>query len=125
MSEWRRLRRFWRPDVREDVDLELEFHLGMRTRDLIASGMTPEAARVEAERQFGELKRIREDCVTIDARLERRTRRFEVLGDLLADLRFATRTLRRTPGFTCVAVLCIALGVGVTTTIFSATHAIL
>jgi len=123
--KWLRWSRLLPSDVRGEVDDELAFHLDMRTRDLVAAGMAPAAAREEAERQFGELRRIRDACVTIDERRQRRTHRTEVMTDMLQDLRLAARTLRRSPGFTATAVACIALGIGVTTTIFSAVNAIL
>jgi putative ABC transport system permease protein len=117
--------RFWRPDVRADVDEELAFHLEMRVRDLVAAGLSPAAARAAAERDFGDLGTVRAQCVTIDERRSRRDRRAEYVSDFLNDLRIAGRALRKAPGFAATAVLCVALGVGVTTTIFSAVHGIL
>ena len=122
---WRRYLRFWQSDVREDVDDELQFHLEMRVRDLVAAGQLPAAAREEAERRFGELRAVRDACVAIDNRRRERERRREVLGDMWQDLRFAARSLRKSPAFTLLAVLCVGLGVGVTTTILSAVNAIL
>ena len=123
----RRKRRFrlFQSDVREEVDAELQFHLEMHVRDLMAAGRSPAAAREEAERRFGELRRVREACIAIDHRRREREHRREVLGDMWQDLRFAFRSLRKSPGFTLMAVLCIGLGVGVTGTILSAVHAIL
>jgi putative ABC transport system permease protein len=122
---WRRLFHLRGRDVREDVDDELRFHLEMRIRDLVGTGMTPAAARAEAERAFGDVRGIREACVTIDERRNRREHRVEVFDHMWQDIRFAARALRRSPSFTAAAVLCVALGVGVTTTIFSAVNAIL
>ncbi len=112
-------------DLRKEVDEELRFHLEMHERDLLAAGRGPAVAREEAERRFGEIQRVREACIAIDTRRRDRVRRREVLGDMWQDLRFALRTLRKSPGFTLVAALCIGLGVGVTTTILSAVNAIL
>jgi putative ABC transport system permease protein len=122
---WRRYLRFWQSDIREDVDAELRFHLEMHERDLRAAGRSHGLAREEAERRFGELHAVRDACIAIDTRRRERVRRREVMGDMWQDLRFALRTLRKSPGFTLVAVLCIGLGVGVTTTILSAVHGIL
>ena len=122
---WRRYLRFWQSNIREDVDDELRFHLDMHERDLRAAGRAHGVAREEAERRFGELQQVREACIAIDTRRRERVRRREVMGDMWQDLRFALRTLRKSPGFTLVAVLCIGLGVGVTTTILSAVHGIL
>ena len=122
---WRRYLRFWRADVRADVDDELAFHLDMRRRDLEARGLADDAARVEAERRFGDVVAVRDTCVTIDERRFRRANRAEVMSHMWTDLRFAARGLRKAPGFAAMAIACIALCVGVTTTIFSAVNAIL
>ncbi|HEU5219415.1 MAG TPA: ABC transporter permease, partial [Gemmatimonadales bacterium] len=122
---WRRLRRFWQSDVREEVDAELQFHLEMHECDLLAAGRSPADAREEAERRFGGRKRVRDACIAIDTRRRARVHRRETLTDMWQDLRFAFRTLRKNPGFTLVAVLCVGLGIGVTTTILSAVNAIL
>lgn len=112
-------------NLRDEVDEELRFHLDMHERDLLEAGRGPGTAREEAERRFGELQRVRDACIAIDTRRRERVRRREVLGDMWQDLRFALRTLGKSPGFTLVAALCIGLGVGVTTTILSAVNAIL
>jgi predicted permease len=124
-GRWRRALRFWRSDVRQDVDEELRFHLEMHQRELAERGHSPLTARQEAERRFGELGRIREECVAIDTRQRQRAERREIMGDLWQDIRFAGRTLRKSPGFTLLAILCLGLGIGVTSTIVSAVHAIL
>jgi putative ABC transport system permease protein len=116
---------FRQSDLRADVDAELQFHLETHVRDLIAAGRSPAAAREEAERRFGEQRAIRDACIAIDTRRREREHRREVWGDMLQDLRFAFRTLWKSPGFTLLAVLCVGLGVGVTSTILSAVHAFL
>ena len=85
-SAWRRYLRFWRANPRADVDDELTFHLAMRVRDLEAQGLSPQAARAQADREFGDLPAIREACVTIDERQSRRANRNELVGDLWSDL---------------------------------------
>ncbi len=122
---WRKQLRFWRSIVSEDVDDELHFHFEMRVRDLIAAGWTEAAAREEAMQRFGEFTAVRDACIAIDTRRRERVERREVMGHMKQDLRFAFRTLRKSPGFTLLAVLCIGLGVGVTSTILSAVNAIL
>ena len=57
---WRRYARLFGVDVRSDVDDELRFHLEEKTRDLIAKGLTPDAARAEAQRQFGDSAEVRQ-----------------------------------------------------------------
>jgi putative ABC transport system permease protein len=125
VSRWRRLFRLPTADVRADVDAELEFHLSMYTRDLIASGLTPSEARARAEQEFGELPPIRNACITIDRRRYRRSTLIEVVEDMLQDMRFGVRSLRKNAGFAVAAILCISLGIGVTATIFSAVDATL
>ena len=125
MTTWRKQLRFWRSDVREDVDAELGFHFDMRVRDLVSAGWTEAQAREEAERRFGQLPAVRDACIAIDTRRRERVRRREIWGNMLQDIRFAFRNLLKTPGFTVLAVLCVGLGVGVTSTILSAVNAIL
>lgn len=123
-SGWRRLLTV-RSNVRGDVDDELRFHLETRVRSLIADGLSPAAARAEAEREFGDLRAIRQACVAIDERRQRRGNLLETLHQMRKDFTFALRALRRTPGFTFAAGACLALGIGLTTTIFSAVNGIL
>jgi predicted permease len=128
MSEsprWRRYLRFWGADPVADVDDELRFHLEMRERELIAAGMTPTAARAQAEREFGDVTGVRAACLTIDQRRQQHANRLEMTDAMWNDIKFTARTLRKSPGFTLTAILCIALGVGATTAIFSAVNAIL
>ena len=125
MTAWRKQLRFWRSDVREDVDAELGFHFEMRVRDLVAAGWSEAAAREEAARRFGSLAAVREACISIDTRRRERVRRREVLGNVRQDIRFALRSLLKSPVFTLMAVLCVGLGVGVTSTILSAVNAIM
>jgi hypothetical protein len=116
---------FRKSELRDDVDAELAFHVEMRIRDLVARGVSEAAAREEAERRFGERAAVRDACIAIDTRRRERVRRKEFMSQLLQDLRFALRTLFKSPAFTAMAVLCVGLGVGVTSTILSAVNAIL
>ena len=122
---WRRAARLWRTDPRADVDDELRFHLEMRARELEAEGLDPTAARAAAERRFGDVAPVRDACLVIDRRHQRRTRRTERMSDMLQDLRYALRSLRANLGFAAVAVATLALGIGATTAIYSAVDAVL
>ena len=94
---WRRYLRLPRPNIRADVDDELAFHLEMRVRELVTRGMPPADARAEAERIFGDMRAIRDACVTIDERRLRRHERREGVGDMMRDFRFAARRSGRVP----------------------------
>lgn len=116
--------RLWRGSLDKEVDTELDFHVEMRTREYVASGMDPAAARDAAVRRFGDINRVNRTCRRIGRRRDQDMRRTEYLSELTQDVTFACRQLLKNPGFSIVTILTLALGIGATSAIFSAVHAV-
>ena len=110
--------------VRSEIDGELAYHIQMRTRELEASGMDRAPARREAERRFGDYTRIRRECHELQL-VEAKSHGAHVMSEILQDLRFAGRSVRKNPGFALVVILTLALGIGANSAIFSIVDGVL
>ena len=122
---WRRYNRFLGPDTRADIRAELRFHVDCKTEDLIARGWSPEAARNEAERQFGNILAVQRAGERIGEHMERRRKIRDYYVEWLHDARYTMRTLRNNPGFTTVAMFVLALGVGLNAAVFGVVNTML
>jgi len=124
-ATWRRYLRFWGPRAEADVDDELRFHIEMRVRDYMARGMAETQAREATARRIGDLATNRAECLTITTRRERRMTRAQLIDAFGQDVSFAVRTLGRQKGWTTVAILTLALGIGANTAVFSVVNSLL
>jgi putative ABC transport system permease protein len=116
MMNWRRWfsrKKKWEQDMQD----ELRFHLERQIAANISAGLVPDEARRQAVLQLGALEGVKENC--------REQRSGFWLESFYADVRYGLRVLRKNPGFTVVAILTLALGIGATSSVFSAVDRIL
>ena len=114
----KRLRLLLRPGkIERDIDREVSFHLDMEERERVRSGMSSEQARRSARVDFGNVGVCKEDV--------REAAGLRLWMDLQRDMIYALRAMRREPGFTLAAIVTLALGIGVTTSIFTVVDGVL
>ena len=116
---WRRYLRFFGPDAGADVQDELRFHLEAKTSELIGQGRSPEDARREAMRQFGDMAQFSALCRSIGEEQVRKANWTDRLAGWWYDIRHSARALYRAPWFTVVAAITLAAGIGAATSSFS------
>ena len=102
---------FRKGSLERDMDEELDFHLQLEIAENLRQGMTPQEARSAALRRFGGVAQIKE--------IYRETHTLPAIQVLSQDVRYGFRMLRRNPGFSALAILCLTLGIGANASVFS------
>jgi predicted permease len=116
IRRWFRILTF-RREFEDGMSEELRFHMEQFADDLVSRGVAPEEAARLARIEFGSLQNVKSDC--------REARGLHLLDELLRESRYATRLLRKTPGFTATALLTLAICLGANLTIFAVMDSIL
>src|SRR5262245_27595779 len=115
----------WRVPLDQEVDEEITFHAEMRTRELVQRGVDPKAAREIVLARLGDVRRLKRTCIDLGRKREREMRMTQWVQELGDDVRYAVRQLKASPGFTLVAVITLALGIGVNSAMFGLADATL
>jgi putative ABC transport system permease protein len=115
----------WRVPLDQEVDEELALHVELRTRELIEHGLDPKIARDTVLSRIGDLGQLKRTCIDLGRKREREMRLTRFIEEFRDDVRLAIRQLMKAPGFTIVATITLALGIGVNSAIFALVDATL
>src|SRR5262245_12444253 len=115
----------WRVPIDQEIDEELELHIEMRTRELVARGMDPRTARDVALSRLGDIATLKRTMTDLGRKRDREMRLTLWFEELADDLKVAFRQLKASPSFTLVATLTLALGIGANSAIFALVDATL
>lgn len=111
-------------EVRDDVRDEVRFHLEMRTRDLEAEGLDAGAAREQALREFGDVRRASDTLVKLDGRVNRQQGLSRLAAELRQDVSYGLRLIGRNKGFSGTAIVTLALAIGGNVALFAIVNAL-
>jgi putative ABC transport system permease protein len=115
----------WRVPLDQEVDEEIAFHIEMRTRELVERGVDPRIAREMVLARVGDVGRLKRTCIDLGRKREREMRLTQWLDEFSSDVKYALRQLRAAPGFTLVATVTLALGIGANSAMFALADAAL
>jgi putative ABC transport system permease protein len=120
LSSW-----LWRVPLDREVDEEIAFHIEMKVRELMAEGMDATTARETVLARLGDLGQLKRTCMELGRKRDRDMRLTQSLDDLRDDVKFALRQMKAAPGFSVIAVITLALGIGANSAMFAVADATL